>query len=251
VKIVTPAKLNIFLKVVGFRGEYHEISSRFIRYEELSDTLHFLPAEVGHFTIEGFPFPPEENIIYRAYRVLAASFPEVEEFFRSHKVVVEKRIPMGGGLGGGSSNGAGFIELVNRVLRLGMGREEMAEIGVKLGADLPFFISGYRSANVGGIGEIIEPFDDEVGEIELKLLHLHCETGRVYRHYRQLSGGRFERGLARKLEEMTSNEILATIEPLRANDLFGSAVHLCPELGRYSSDYFLSGSGSTLFRSRR
>ncbi len=251
-QIKTPAKLNIFLKIVGLRGNYHELISRFIRYDALYDTITFVPAECDRFTIEGVEIPREQNILYKAFVALNrhTGNPKIIDFFYHHKVVIEKKIPMGAGLGGGSSNAAGFLKLVNEVLSLKLTTNELATIGAELGADVPFFIYDYPAANVSGIGEVIEPFEDDIPQIELKLISIHCDTAAVYKNYRQKFMHQFEIGFAQQLSQQTSHQILATIAPMKANDLYASAVDLCKELQPFSNDYFLSGSGSTLFRSK-
>ena len=251
-QIRTPAKLNIFLKIVGTRDNYHELISRFIRYDKLYDTIRFVPGSFERFTIEGVDIPREQNILYKTFIELNryTENPKIIDFFYQHKVVIDKRIPMGAGLGGGSSNAAGFMKLLNKILNLRLSLNEMATIGAKLGADVPFFIYGYNSANVSGIGEVIEPFEDEIPDLTLKLLPIHCDTAQVYKRYREQFMEHFEIGFARQLMKQTSKEILATITPVKANDLYLPAIDLCPELGKYKEKYYLSGSGSTLFRSQ-
>jgi 4-diphosphocytidyl-2-C-methyl-D-erythritol kinase len=142
------------------------------------------------------------------------------------------------------------LKLVNEVLALKLTTEELAAIGAELGADVPFFIYGYPAANVSGIGEVIEPFEDDIPQIELKLMPFHCDTAKVYANYRQKFMENFEIGFAQQLKKQTSRQILATIAPMKANDLYASAIDLCPKLKPFSKEYFLSGSGSTLFRSK-
>jgi len=250
VQIKTPAKLNIFLKIVGFRGDYHLIRSRFIRYDSLFDTITLIPESGNGLRIEGIEIPLEANILTQVYHRLRQRFPQIEPFFQAHKISIQKRIPMGSGLGGGSSNAAGLIKLLNQVLDLGMDLEEMAQLGATIGADVPFFIYDYPAANVEGIGERITPVDDSIPPLALHFPGIECNTKAVYTKWRQTFPGSFDLDLAHELSQMTSKEILATIAPLQANDLFGSAMKLCPELAPYpEAGYYLSGSGSTLFRS--
>ena len=248
-----PAKLNIFLKITGFRGSYHEIVSRFIRYEELYDEIAFVPGRYERFEIEGTPdIPREKNIIYKAFCALNAATgnPKIIDFFFSHKVHVTKRIPQGAGLGGGSSDAAAFLKLANEHIGLGLSPKELAAIGAQIGADVPFFIYGFEAANVRGIGEIIEPFADDIPPIEPRLLSIHCDTAAVYANWRKKFADTLHIGLAEHLAQMTSRRILSTIAPYEANDLYASAADLCPELKKYQESWFLSGSGSTIFRSR-
>ncbi len=245
-----PAKINIFLKIVGVRGNYHELLSRFIRYDAIYDEVLFLPARCEEFTIEGTPdIPTRHNIVYRAYRELLAATgsARLQEFFRDHKVQIVKKIPSGAGLGGGSSDAATFLHMANIEADLGLEIPQLAVIGAKVGADVPFFIYGYQAANVSGIGEQIEEFCDNIPPLRLQLLPLHCDTAKIYHHYRA-HYLRFDRKKAKEMAKLSSREILERFCPLEANDLYQSAIDLCPPLAKYSQTWYLSGSGSTLFR---
>ncbi len=243
-----PAKINIFLKIVGTRGDYHELLSRFIRYDVLYDELEFIEGDFKEFEIFGMDIPKKSNIIYKAYQSLCKHFPNLPSFFQHYAIKITKKIPQGAGLGGGSSDAATFLKMTNQKAKLGLSTQELAALAAEIGADVPFFIYDYPAANVSGIGEVIEPFEDEVGPLELKLLPIHCDTALVYRNWRK-HHLHFDKALAEQLLSMTSKEILATIAPQKANDLYQSAKELCKELKNYP-EWFLSGSGSTLFRSK-
>lgn len=245
------AKVNIFLKIVGIRGNYHELNSRFVRVDNLFDEVEFVEGKFDKFTIDGFEnIKREDNLIYKAFVKLNeyTQNPAIIDFFYSHKVVVKKNIPLGGGLGGGSSDAAAFMKLCNDVIDLRLSNEKLLEIGAKIGADVPFFLSGFGSANVSGIGEVIEEFDEEPIDLEFKFIDEHCDTAKVYQNYRKNFMQSFEIGVANRLKEMKSKDILKSIEPLKANDLYQSAINLCPKLEPFKDEWFLSGSGATLFR---
>ncbi len=245
-----PAKINIFLKITGTRGDYHTLASRFVRYEELYDVVSFEPSPKGEFWIEGVDIPIEQNIITKAYQLLqkATQSSKLIDFFAHHIVRVEKNIPQGAGLGGGSSDAAAFMLLANEVVGLGLSIQELANIGVEAGADVPFFIYDYPSANVTGIGEVIEPFEEELPDIELHTLPLACDTAKVYRHFRSHYLDSIDTSLANRLLELPSSQILERFTPIEANDLYKSAKDLCPTLEKFAQTYYLSGSGSSLFR---
>ncbi|WP_187647878.1 4-(cytidine 5'-diphospho)-2-C-methyl-D-erythritol kinase [Nitrosophilus labii] len=245
------AKVNIFLKIVGTRGDYHELISRFVKIKELYDVIEFIPGNFEKFTIEGCEgIKREENLIYKAFIKLNeyTQNPAIIEFFYYHKVVVKKRIPQGGGLGGGSSDAAAFMKLCNDVIDLRLSIKRLSEIGATIGADIPFFIYDYESANVSGVGEIIEKFEEEVPDIELKFIDERCDTARVYKNYREKFMKIFEIELSNELKNLPSYKILTKISPLKANDLYKSAIDLCPKLDSFKDRWFLSGSGSTLFK---
>ena len=162
------AKVNIFLKIAGKRGNYHELVSRFVRVKSLYDIVKFEISSCDTFTLEGnFGCDTKQNTIYKAYNKLYKLFKNVGEYFKSHKVIVEKYIPEFAGLGGGSSNCATFMIMVNKVCKLGLSKDELSKIGATIGADVPFFIYEYDSANVTGIGEIVEEFDENPLDIEV------------------------------------------------------------------------------------
>ena len=97
---------------------------------------------------------------------------------------LEKNIPMGGGLGGGSSNAAVFLKMINEEANLKINSQNLLQIGTKIGADVPFFLSEFKAANVAGIGEKIAEFDDEVPNFKLVLKNISCDTAKVYGEFR-------------------------------------------------------------------
>ena len=168
------AKINVFLKVVGTRGGYHEIASRFVLRRELFDEISFERA--SGFALECGGAQIADNIILKAKAALeqAGFARELAEFFGLHKIVLKKHIPIGAGLGGGSSDAAAFLRLANEELSLKISRERLTKIAQNIGADVAFFVSGLEAANVRGIGEIIEPFEDLLPAIEILTPAIFC-----------------------------------------------------------------------------
>jgi 4-diphosphocytidyl-2-C-methyl-D-erythritol kinase len=249
---ITYPKVNVFLKIVGTRGHYHTLVSRFILVKDIYDTLTFLPSKIiSNITIEGdFDCQLEDNTLYKAISLLQeeANSTQLDQFVTTHILHVEKRVPSFAGLGGGSSNAAGVLLFLNNYLKLGFSTNELIAMGVKIGADVPFFLSGLNSANVSGIGEIIEPFDEEELHVSIHTNSLRCATPDVYRHFRANFIDSIDTNFAQTLSQLTSNEILSTYEPLELNDLYRSADKLYPSLGQYAKKgYFFSGSGSAFF----
>jgi len=247
-EIKAPAKVNIFLKITGFQGGYHKIASRFILYPSLYDTIAFTPKKSDGFSIEGMDLAIEQNIITKAYNLIKNE--KTENFFKNHIVKITKRIPSQAGLGGGSSDAAAFLKLLNSICNLGYSLNQLAKIGAKVGADVPFFVYGYKSANVEGIGEIITPFEEELPNLELTTPSFGCDTAKVYQTFRK-SQKNLEIKTTQKMLTLSSKEILKHFTPLQANDLYTPAITLCPQLKKYSHNYYLSGSGSTIFKERR
>ena len=240
------AKINVFLKVVGTRGNYHEILSRFVLYEQLFDEIYF--ERSNSFAIECDNKEIKENIIQKAIDELkkAGFSNELDEFFSSHKIIINKQIPIGAGLGGGSSNAATFLLMVNDELNLHIKRENLMQIASKIGADVTFFVSGYRAANVSGIGEIIKEFDDEVPNLNIFTPNVFCSTPMVYQEFRSNFLQYIDVNAAKKMQNLKSAELLEIYKNEELNDLFAPCFKLYPQMNEFR-DKFLSGSGSSVF----
>ena len=247
------AKVNIFLKITGHKDGYHTLLSRFMRVEELYDTITFEPCECDTFTIEGCEgVPLESNTIYKAYKALNAHTGDLDilNFFYKHKVVVTKRIPSQAGLGGGSSDAAAFMRLVKEACNLMISTEELAKIGSTIGADLPFFIYNYPSANVSGFGEIVEPFKEEALSLELFTPDIGCDTAVVYKTFKEHLLDDITLCSFMGWERLDSKTLLdAMADPIILNDLYAASLIAYPELKNVAKNgWFFSGSGSTFFR---
>ena len=240
------AKINVFLKVVGTRGNYHEILSRFVLCEQLFDEIYF--ERSNSFAIECDNKEIKENIIQKAIDELkkAGFSNELDEFFSSHKIIINKQIPIGAGLGGGSSNAATFLLMVNDQLNLNIKRENLMQIASKIGADVTFFVSGYKAANVSGIGEIIEEFDDEVPNLNIFTPNVFCSTPMVYQEFRSNFLQYIDVNAAKKMQNLKSKELLEIYKNEELNDLFAPCFKLYPQMNEFK-DKFLSGSGSSVF----
>lgn len=244
------AKVNVFLKITGVRGEYHTLSSRFMRVNNLYDTLWFEPKSTPEFEIRGnFDCDVSSNTIYKAYKHLLSTThsDKLSSFFENNAICVEKQIPSFAGLGGGSSDAATFLRMCNEKLDLALSVEELAQIGSNVGADVPFFVYGYDSANVSGIGEIVERFDEPLLDFEVTTPSLQISTPAVYRYYREHHYAPITSEESARLEATSSKEILATINSKEANDLYSAALGCYPQLLE-KEGWFFSGSGSSFFR---
>ncbi|MCB4764893.1 MAG: 4-(cytidine 5'-diphospho)-2-C-methyl-D-erythritol kinase [Sulfurovum sp.] len=246
------AKVNIFLKITGYKDGYHTILSRFMRVENLYDTITLKPYRCNAFTIDGCDdIPTTSNTIFKAYKVLLAytGSKKLEDFFTSYKVSVEKRIPSQAGLGGGSSDAAAFMRLINKVCELEIDTKTLAKLGSQIGADLPFFIYNYPSANVSGFGEIVEPFEEEVFQLELFTPNIDCNTALVYETFRTQMLERIDPSSFVGWENHKSRDLLELVsDPTMLNDLYAAAQITYPELKEVApKEWFFSGSGSTFF----
>lgn len=156
--VPAPAKLNLFLHVVGRRDDgYHLLQSVFALID-WCDTLHFERRDDGalHRHDLGVKLP-DDDLCLRAARALQRASGTAQGVDLS----IDKRIPSGAGLGGGSSDAATTLLALNRLWALHWSRERLAALALTLGADVPFFVGG-RNAWVEGIGEQLTPIDLEV-----------------------------------------------------------------------------------------
>ena len=196
----------------------------------------------------------EQNTIYKAYFALkrATQSEALEQLMHTYGVSVKKNIPAFAGLGGGSSDAATYLKMCNEVLHLGLSTNELALVGLEVGADVPFFIYGYASANVSGIGEVVEECKEESLDIEVFTPDVKISTPKVYAIYREdfyapVDG--FER---ERLKKTSSKEILKTMDVKEANDLFSPALQEYKELKNYyKQGWHFSGSGSSFFRVKK
>ena len=163
-----PAKLNLFLHVVGRRADGYHLLQTLFRFVDHGDRLHFSPRHDGELRLSK-PLPgvlPEDDLTLRAARLLQ----EQTGCRQGVEICVEKRLPMGGGLGGGSSDAATVLLALNHLWQLGLSRQRLQEIGLSLGADVPVFLFG-RNA----FAEALAP---EVGVFRALVVGLDLGRGR-------------------------------------------------------------------------
>ena len=153
--VPAPAKLNLFLHIIGRRADgYHLLQSVFALLD-WSDTLHFDVRSDGHISREDLTTAlPTDDLITRAARALQ----QATQCPLGAHIGIAKFVPAQAGMGGGSSDAASTLLALNRLWRLNLSLESLTTIGLQLGADVPFFLGG-RNAWVEGIGEKMTPVD--------------------------------------------------------------------------------------------
>lgn len=155
-KLPAPAKLNLFLHVLGRRADgYHRLQTVF-QLLDRGDELEFTPRADGAIVCHGeLPgVAAQDNLIWRA----AQSLQQAGGAALGAEIRLEKRLPLGGGLGGGSSNAATCLLALNRLWGLDWTLDRLAALGLTLGADVPLFVRGH-SAFAEGVGEQLAPVD--------------------------------------------------------------------------------------------
>ena len=151
-----PAKLNLFLHVVGRRADGYHLLQTVFRFIDRSDRLHFSPRADARIVL-ATPTPgvaPDDDLTVRAARLLQAATGSRQ----GATIRLEKHLPMGGGLGGGSSDAATVLLALNHLWQTGLARPEMEKLGLQLGADVPVFIHG-RNTFAEGVGETFTDVD--------------------------------------------------------------------------------------------
>ena len=238
--VPAPAKLNLFLHVVGRRADgYHELQSVFMLVD-WCDRLHFERRPGGKLPREDLTVPlPEDDLILRAARALQS---HTACDLGAH-IAVEKRIPSQAGLGGGSSDAASCLLALNQLWGLGLSRRALARIGLSLGADVPFFIGG-DNAWVEGIGESLTPVAVPAARFVIVKPAAGLETARIFGHP----------DLKRDSDRATLAGFAADPFGFGANDLQPVARLMCPEvdealrwLEKAGLHGRMTGSGSAVF----
>jgi len=236
------AKINLFLKIEGYKDGYHQLNSRFMKVKDLYDEIEF---KKGTFKIIGdFNCALRDNTIFKAYLKLITLYPDIRDYFIDKQIVLTKNIPEMAGLGGGSSNAATFLKMVNNDSGLNLNIEELAKIGAEIGSDVPFFIYDFDVANVYGRGEIVKKYDEEAIDVEIGVPPIECSTPAVFQMYRE----KYFNPQKSNFDEIPTKELLTTKTPEELNDLLRPALALYSDLFKYKDFGYFSGSGSAFFK---
>ncbi len=268
-----PAKINLVLLVdpplpAGHpKAGFHEIASWFCCLDLCDDVLltRVGSGQFAHPSVRWAPdapaptpidWPIEKDLAVRAHRALETALGRV----LPARVDVIKRIPVGGGLGGGSSDAAATLTGLDRLFNLGLGTARLREIGMTLGSDVGFFVDQHapaRPALVGGLGQVEERLPVVQSDVLLAIPDFGCPTGAVYRAFdaNPTAGGRAD---IDRVRELATRAIRAgTIDAASLeNDLTAGAIAIQPRLGVVLSDlarvvggrWHVTGSGSCCFR---
>ncbi len=242
-KIKAYAKINIFLKIVGYDGFYHLIKSRFMKVKNLYDEIEISQAE--KFNITGdINCVLRDNSVFKAYIELTKAYPEMKKWFAEKEVKIKKNIPEMAGLGGGSSDAGAFLRLVNKESKLNLETKKLVEIGKKIGSDVAFFIYNSDVADVYGRGEIVKPKDEKSLDAEIITPPVECSTPKVYKTYKE----NFYNPKDTDFDKKETLELIQNYSRNELNDLLTPALSIYPELNKYKNFGFFSGSGSSFFR---
>lgn len=250
-KVHVPAKINLFLHVLGNSSNgYHELES-LVAFTEVGDDLLIEPADKLTFALKG-PFSNklllnESNLVVQAAQLMGKGFKSLP----GAKITLEKNLPIASGIGGGSADAAAVFSALNVFWRIGKTNKELAALGLSLGADVPVCIYG-KTAFLGGIGEIIEPAP-ELPSMGVLLVNpnLSLSTASVFSSF----DSAFSKA-NNKIESWLNLQNFITYLQEKRNDLELSAKRLAPEINEVLNVLEnepncllarLSGSGATCF----
>ncbi|MBU3559905.1 4-(cytidine 5'-diphospho)-2-C-methyl-D-erythritol kinase [Polynucleobacter sp. Nonnen-W13] len=242
-EIHCPAKLNLFLHIVGRREDgYHLLQSVF-QLIDWCDVLNLKSISENEIRrIDPIPgIPPEQDLVVRAAQVL-------KDFCKANQgveIALKKMIPMGAGLGGGSSDAASTLIGLNTLWGLHLDIATLCQLGLKLGADVPFFIFG-QNAFVEGIGEKLQAISLETQDFVVIFPNQGIATAQIFQ----------DPQLTRDHAPITIDRFLASPSSYQSNDCQTVAVQKCPEV-KQALDWIykavpnsapcMSGSGSSVF----
>lgn len=243
--IVFPnCKINLGLHITKKREDgFHDLETVFLPIP-ITDVLEIIAADKSGFTVTGLPVNTNDNLCLKAYDLLKKDFPQLPEI----KMHLHKAIPMGAGLGGGSSDAAFTLQLLNNKFQLGLSIEPILKYALQLGSDCPFFIIN-KTCFATARGEILEAVNINFNDHKLLLIHpgIHIDTKWAFSM------------ITPKQPEVSIKKIIA--QPLETwknkltNDFEVSVFEKYPEIKKVKDDLYangalyasMSGSGSTVF----
>jgi 4-diphosphocytidyl-2-C-methyl-D-erythritol kinase len=233
-----PAKLNLSLKVLGRRADGYHLLETVFRFIDYADTIEIAVRDDGRIVLDN-PIPgvePEQDLTVRAARLLQQESGSP----LGANLRVTKRIPMGGGLGGGSSDAATVLLALNQLWNCGIRRARLMELGLSLGADVPVFVFG-NNAFATGVGEELTPL--EIPDAWYVVLHpkVHVPTAKIFS--------------SPLLTRDSKPSIMRTLETTqqRRNDLQNVVCQLYPQVNEALKalnafgNAMMTGSGSCVF----
>jgi 4-diphosphocytidyl-2-C-methyl-D-erythritol kinase len=214
--VLAPAKLNLFLHITGRKPDgYHLLQSVFMLID-WCDTLHFEIRPNGHISREDLSVPlPTDDLITRAARLLKQASGTA---LGAH-IAIDKFIPAQAGMGGGSSDAATCLLALNKLWNLNFSVKQLSQLGLQLGADVPFFLCGHN-AWVEGIGEIIQPIDLPTAQFMVVKPAEGLETSKIFA----------SEALKRDTKPATISVFAADPYGFGHNDLQPVAQRLCPQI---------------------
>ncbi|MDI1361968.1 4-(cytidine 5'-diphospho)-2-C-methyl-D-erythritol kinase [Methylotenera sp.] len=249
---LAPAKINLFLHITGQRADGYHLLQTVFQLIDLYDTIKLKPTSDGVVkrVNEVAGVPAEQDLCVRAAKLLQ----QYTQCPLGVEILIEKRIPMGGGLGGGSSDAATVLLALNNLWQLNLSRKELMALGLKLGADVPFFIFG-KNAWAEGIGEQLTEINLHNSYYVVLNPNVHVSTAQIFANKQltkntnpktmsdfsgtaKLTAGNLNAEFINDLERVVCSEYPAVLDCLTWLNQF--------KLSQFG-DARMSGSGASVF----
>ena len=229
-----PSKLNLTLEVLKKKDNgMHEIKSHF-QLIDLCDVMHIEKSNAQQSSIRSnasIDIDSKKNLVYQAIEALSE---HVSQELHCN-IIIEKNIPIGGGLGGGSSDAAAALIGINKIFSLQLNVSELMKIGLKLGADVPFFVAG-KNAIASGIGEQLSEINSETNKFLVVSPPIHSSTQEMFQIWDELH----EQNMLQSTAEDENSFLQIFLQRhLEVKAIFKELVVDAP--------FKLSGTGSTIF----
>jgi 4-diphosphocytidyl-2-C-methyl-D-erythritol kinase len=249
---LAPAKINLFLHITGQRADGYHLLQTVFRLLDFYDTIQLKPTLDSAIKrvndISGVP--AEQDLCVRAAKLLQ----QYSQCTMGVEIMVEKRIPMGGGLGGGSSDAATVLMALNRLWQLNLSRAELLSLGLKLGADVPFFIYG-TNAWAEGVGEQLQTISLKEAYYLVLTPNVHVSTAQIFAN-KQLTKNAIPKTMSdfsrasnsvvpNSANDNSNTEFTNHLEKVVCNDY--PAVSACLTWLKQFGDARMSGSGASVF----
>ncbi|MEB3358403.1 MAG: 4-(cytidine 5'-diphospho)-2-C-methyl-D-erythritol kinase [Synechococcales bacterium] len=268
--LIAPAKINLYLEIIGDRPDgYHELAM-VLQSIDLADLVSLRALGTEQIRVNcSHPLVPVDhtNLAYRAAELMKLQFPEAFNRFGGVEITIDKRIPVGAGLAGGSTNAAAVLVGLDLMWQLGLTKAELQDLGAKLGSDVPFCVAGGTSLATGR-GEMLAPLPtiDGLYAVLVKYRSLSVSTVWAYQSYRQQYRDTYrphEEMVGDRLHSVHSGPMVAAITArqyshlgeLLRNDLEKVVLPAYPAVNQLKETFtslgnlgtMMSGSGPTVF----
>jgi 4-diphosphocytidyl-2-C-methyl-D-erythritol kinase len=237
-------KINLGLNIIRKREDgFHDLETVFLPIP-LTDVIEILPSDKTEFTVTGLEIETTDNLCIKAYNLLKQNFPELP----SISIHLHKAIPLGAGLGGGSSDAAFTLQLLNEKFKLDLKTEQLLEYALRLGSDVPFFIVN-KPCFATGRGEILKLVNIDLSNYKLLIVNpgIHIDTKWA-----------FSKIIPKEPHVSIKEIITLPVEGWKdqlQNDFEIPVFAEYPEIGKIKSELYhngatyasMSGSGSTVY----
>ncbi|MEI8361707.1 MAG: 4-(cytidine 5'-diphospho)-2-C-methyl-D-erythritol kinase [Betaproteobacteria bacterium] len=244
---LAPAKINLFLHITGQRADGYHLLQTVFRLLDFYDTIYLKPTKTSEIRrvneVKGVP--EAQDLCVRAAKLLQ----QYSQCKLGAEILVKKNIPMGGGLGGGSSDAATVLMALNRLWALNLSRAELLKLGLQLGADVPFFIFGYN-AWAEGVGEKLQKIILNNAYYVVLNPNVHISTAQIFAN-KQLTKSTIPKtmsdfsGMTNSVSSNIASEFTNQLERIVCNDY--PEVLACINWLRQFGDARMSGSGASVF----